>query len=121
MLDFHTAIHYHVEASRSGECRGFFVNHAQLHPDDFGVTSDGLFHDPWNSRSFAENIHDFDRTRHFAQRRIRTPAQHFLLARIYRDNIVTFRNHVNCGKVAWPEWIRGETYHRDPMVALQDS
>ncbi len=97
----------------AGAFRGFFVDHAELHPDHFRARGDGLIHDRRNGRRLAENIDDFDRARHIAQRRIRTPAQHFFLARIYRNHIVTLRQHINRREMAGPERIRRQPHHRD--------
>ena len=56
MLDFNAAIHHDFEAGSPRPLGGFFMNHAELHPDHLSASGDGLVHDLGDGGGLAENV-----------------------------------------------------------------
>src|SRR5580700_9406134 len=115
VFNFNATIHHHFETRFPGPAGGRFVDHAQLHPDHFHSTFDGLFDDIGNSRRLAKNIHNLDWPGHVAQRRVTGFSQYLSFARIYRGDVITVRDHINRGEMAGTEWIRGKPHHGNPL------
>src|SRR5580693_4264911 len=45
MFDFHAAVHHHFKTGLLGTFGGFFLDHAELHPDHLRAHGDGLLDD----------------------------------------------------------------------------
>jgi hypothetical protein len=99
ILNFHTPIHYHFETGLLRLVRGFIVNNAQLHPDNFGSDFDGLVDEKRNALDALEQVDDIDGFRDIAQICITLLPQYFVVFRIYRNYLETVIQQVLGGKL----------------------
>ena len=56
MFDFHAAVHHHFETRGPGALGGGFVDHAQLHPDDFRADGDGVLDNRRHRRRLSRKM-----------------------------------------------------------------
>src|SRR5215467_8872610 len=77
MLNFNAAVHDHFETGVARTLGRGVIDHAELHPNNFGFDRNSIVNDSCYGGGFSEYVDDFHGTRDIAQGWIAGPAKNF--------------------------------------------
>src|SRR6266545_1132376 len=97
VLNLDTAIHDHFQAGCRGLGRRLFIDHTNLHPEDFGADFKGFANEGYDSVSTPKDIHDIYRLLNIQQGFIALQTEDFVIAGIDWVDRIALTLHMHQG------------------------